>query len=154
MERRKFEQLGKITASAVLALGGLATEGCTQTSKPTSAKVESSTLPAAPTSAMHGSPQCASEGAPSNGVSAEIETQDVQKDIATSFNLSPRDLIGTSLIVKVACARVIDARTYPKIAVTNLAGSYSNEGHCVLVPVSNMAVPTTDQVAVCVETVK
>jgi len=154
MERRKFEQLGNITAGAILALGGLATEGCTQASKSASVRVESSTLPTAPTSAMHGSPQCTSEGRPSNAVSAEIGAQDVQKDIATSFNLSPRDLIGTSLVVKVACAQVIDARTYPKIAVTNLAGSYSEEGHCVLIPVSNMAVSTTDKVAECVETVR
>ncbi len=154
MERRKFEQLGKITAGAILALGGLATEGCTQAPKSISARVESSTLPAAPPSAMHELLQCTSEGSPSNAVSAEIGTQDVQKDIATSFNLAPQDLIGTSLLVKVACAQVIDARTYPKITVTNLAGSYSEEGHCALVPVSNMAVSTTDNIAECVETAK
>lgn len=154
MERKAFEQLGKVAGVTILALGAFAAEGCAQSSQPASVQIGASTLPVAPPSVTHGLPQCTSEGSPSGAIVTELSQSDVQKDIATSFNLSPRDLIGTSLIVKVACAQALDARSYPKITVSNLAGSYSSEGHCALVPVSTMAVATTEPVAACVQTTK
>ena len=142
---RRIEQVTRIAAAITLALGACAVAtGCAEKPHPTStapSRIDANTLPTGPP--LQGLPRCTYEGTAPNSIVARIN----QNDVATAFNLDTRELVGTSEQFTVTCDHPIDARGYPKITVPDLAGTYSNEGHCVLV--SNMP-----DVAECVQTTR